>query len=82
MFQAINSRLQPIRDEYKYERVALLIADFRPKIPKLYSKIDDLVKDDMIQSGTDVDMQNLTIEGFASDLLDIYGRRCDRLKLQ
>ena len=29
MFQAINRRTDSDKDEYKYERVCLLIADFR-----------------------------------------------------
>ena len=36
MFQAINNRNSVNKDEYKYERVCLLIVDFRKKEPKLY----------------------------------------------
>jgi len=77
-FQAINSRIEPSGNEYKYERVALLIVDFRPETPVLYSSTEQLIKAGLISVGTDVTMDRLTVDKFASDLLSIYSDRFDR----
>ena len=78
MFQAINSRSAANKDEYKYERVCLLIADFRQKSPKLYNSIEELKKDGLVPKNTDVSLDNLTIQNFASSLLAIYSERFGR----
>lgn len=78
MFQAINNRRATNKDEYKYERVCLLIADFRQKIPKLYKSIELLKRDGLIPKDTSVSLDNLTIENFAKDLLAIYTERFGR----
>src|SRR3989338_6426598 len=75
MFQAINGRRASDRDEYKYERVCLLIADFRQQSPKLYSSIEELKNDNLVPVGTTVNLDNLTINNFAEDLLAIYTDR-------
>lgn len=75
MFQALNKRIDYERDEYKYERVCLLIADFRQESPKLYSDIQELINDGLISRSTQVTLDNLTYDNFASDLLDTYSRR-------
>jgi hypothetical protein len=75
IFQAINNRKSPEGNEYKYERVCLLIVDFREENPKLYSKIEELIKDELVNENTNVNLDDLTIENFASDLLKIYSER-------
>lgn len=75
MFQAINNRDQIKGNEYKYERICLLIADFRKKRPKIYNSIEALKKDNLIPKNTGVTLDNLTIKGFSKDLLDIYVKR-------
>lgn len=75
MFQALNKRIHHGVDEYKYERVCLLIADFRQEPPKLYSDIQDLINDGLISRYTEATLEYLTIENFASDLLDTYSKR-------
>lgn len=75
MFQAINNRLSVNNDEYKYERVCLLIVDFRQETPKLYSSIQELKADNLVPQNTTVKLDNLTIENFALDLLTIYRKR-------
>ena len=75
MFQAINMRRDPGFDEYKYERVCLLIVDFRPKQPRIYHDIKELIKDGLVAKGTKTNMNNLSIVEFADDLLQIYSRR-------
>jgi hypothetical protein len=78
MFHAINGRRATNKDAYKYERVCLLITDFRQKIPKLYSSIEELKKDGLVPINTDVSLENLTIENFTEDLLSIYAERFGR----
>jgi len=75
MFQAINNRRSTDKDEYKYERVCLLIADFRQKNPKFYSSIEELKRDHLIPENTNDTLENLTIENFAENLLEIYKER-------
>lgn len=77
MFQALNKRIDYKVDNYKYERVCLLIADFMQEPPKLYSDIRDLINDDLVSKYTKATLKFLTIENFASDLLDTYSKRFD-----
>ena len=76
-FQAINSRSEPSGNDYKYERVALIIVDFRPETPILYSSTEQLIREGLISVGTDVTMSGLTVDKFASDLLNVYSDRFD-----
>ena len=78
MFQAINDRRSTGKDAYKYERVCLLIADFRQARPKLYGSIEELKKDSLIPKNTSISLENLTIKNFAEDLLTIYTERFGR----
>lgn len=75
MFQAINNRDSIEGNEYKYERVCLLIADFRVKSPKIYSSKQELINDGLIPKDTDISFEKLSIEGFVEDLLAIYSQR-------
>lgn len=75
MFQAINNRLDNDKDGYKYERVCLLIVDFRQKTPKLYETIEDLKKDGLVPQDSTVTLKNLTSNNLAKDLLSIYRNR-------
>lgn len=81
MFQAINQRESAESAESKYERVCLLIVDFRKSTPKLYSSIADLIADEMISDNTDLTLDNLTMDNFAKDLLKIYTSRFGDNKL-
>lgn len=75
MFQAINNRRDTDKDGYKYERVCLMIVDFRQKNPKLYETTDDLINDGLISKDSDVSLENLTSKSLAGDLLSIYRDR-------
>jgi len=73
MFQAINNRRSIGGNEYyKYERVCLLIADFRQKTPKLYNSIKELKRDKLISIKATVSLDALTADHFAENLLDVY----------
>lgn len=75
MFEAINNRRSTNKDKYKYERVCLLIVDFRSKKPKLYSSIKELKKDNLVPQNAKENLDNLNIKDFAKDMLKIYTER-------
>jgi len=75
MFQAINNRLDTDKDGYKYERVCLLIVDFRQENPKLYETIEDLKNDGLVPQDSVVTLNNLTSTNLANDLLSVYRSR-------
>jgi len=75
MFQAINNRRDTDKDGYKYERVCLLIVDFRQEHPKLYETIEDLKRDGLVPQESSVSLENLTSNNLATDLLTIYKNR-------
>ncbi len=75
IFQALNRRIDHTKDEYRYERVCLLIADFRQQSPKLYSDIQELIEDGLVSKGTKATLKHLTFDSFATDLLDTYSQR-------
>lgn len=75
MFQAINNRRDAEKDGYKYERVCLLIVDFRKQNPKLYNTIDELKKDELVPQDSTVTLENLTSNNIAKDLLTVYRSR-------
>lgn len=77
-FQALNNRgVNEKRNEYKYERVCLLIIDFTPEIPKIINDVSDLVKDGLIteKDTKNTSLKGLTIGNFVSDILKIYKDR-------
>lgn len=74
-FQYVNFRDYSLGQEYKYERVCLLIVDFRKEQPKLYSTADELKTDGLISENSTINMDNLSFETFASDLLCTYQSR-------
>lgn len=78
MFLAISNRRDSTVDPYKYERVVLLIVDFRQDAPKLYHTIADLVHDGLLPVDigfSQADMDKISITWFFSDLLGVYGER-------
>ncbi|MEN3190479.1 MAG: hypothetical protein ABDK78_06130 [Atribacterota bacterium] len=75
MFQAINNRRDINKDEYKYERICLLIVDFRQETPKLYNSIEELKNDGLVPQNSTVSLKNLTVKGFTKDLIAIYTER-------
>ena len=75
MFQAINNRRDTDKDGYKYERVCLLIVDFRQENPKLYETIEELKNDGLVPQNSTVTLESLTSNNFANDLLSVYRSR-------
>lgn len=77
MFQAINNRIDYNKDAYKYERVCLLIVDFRQASPILYTNIEDLINDGLVPEDIKPTLEHLTFSNFAKDMLSIYSKRFD-----
>lgn len=75
MFQIINNRFDTETDHYKYERVCLLIVDFRQKNPRLYATIEDLKNDGLVSKDSTLTLEYLTLNNFAKDLLSVYRNR-------
>src|SRR5690606_32221028 len=55
-FQAINGRLDTSKDEYKYERVCLLLVDFAQDPVKIYSNTEDLHRDGLLPRDSEANM--------------------------
>lgn len=74
-FGAINGRNANRGQEYKYERVCLLIVDFSKESPKIYNTDDELINDGLLPKNSTASINPLSFPSFASDLLSIYERR-------
>jgi hypothetical protein len=74
-FQAINGRPDFTREDYKYERVCLLLIDFEKTPAKIYSSNMDLINDGLIDKNTDANMSELSWETFTRNILDTYSTR-------
>ena len=76
-FRELNGRKSFDIDEYKYERVCLLIVDFREDEPKIISSSKDLVdmgwiKEEELETFS---LEGLGIKDFVKDLLFVYEKR-------
>jgi len=74
-FEAINQRISVEGDEYKYERVCLLVVDFRPEIPIIYDTTESLEANGLIAANSRIDFSSLSWKGFAKDLLERHNQR-------
>ncbi len=74
-FDMINLRRSVKDDLYKYERVCLLIVDFRTKNPKIYHNDKDLKKDGLLPHNSRATISRLNFRTFAKDLLKVYSGR-------
>ena len=74
-FQAINGRNDCIKEEYKYERVCLLLVDFRQSPAKIYSYDEDLVADGLIDENSDTSIEELSWHTFTENILASYQAR-------
>lgn len=74
-FQYINNRKNTQKNFYKYESVCLLLVDFRPKSPRIYSTIEELKKDGFVDVNSKLTMEGLEWENFVPNLLRIYRHR-------
>lgn len=74
-FQAINGRLDFTREDYKYERVCLLLVDFEQTPAKIYSSNQELINDGLLDVNSNVSIDELSWETFTDNILDNYNNR-------
>ena len=74
-FQAINGRTDTSKEEYKYERVCLLLVDFEQSPVKIYSTNQDLYDDGLLEEKSDASIDELSWEAFTTNILQIYETR-------
>jgi hypothetical protein len=74
-FEALNNRTSSNSDEYKYERVCLLLVDFSKKQPIVYTSTDDLKRDGLLPPSSPAFIENLVFANFVPNLLGIYQER-------
>lgn len=74
-FGAVNNRSTISGEEYKYERVCLLVVDFSRDVPKIYNTDDDLKADGLLPEHTTASINNMNFPTFANTLMSIYQQR-------
>lgn len=75
-FQAINGRCNVEKKEnYKYERVCLLLVDFEQTPAKIYSTNEELYKDGLLDRNSDASITELSWETFTDNILSVYKAR-------
>ncbi|MCD4695901.1 MAG: hypothetical protein K8S16_06630 [Bacteroidales bacterium] len=74
-FSALNMRSSQRDDDFKYERVAFIIADFSQNPVKIYNTTEELVEDNLLPERSTASINNLNYDGFIEHLLDVYERR-------
>lgn len=74
-FNAINGRNAIMGEEYKYERVCLLIVDFNRDEPKIYNSNDELIDDNLLPINSNASVDKLCFTTFSEDLLKVYEQR-------
>jgi len=74
-FAALNMRSSQRDDDFKYERVALILADFSQTPVKIYRNNSELETDGVLPVNSTADMNNLSYNGFADRLIEVYDKR-------
>lgn len=74
-FNAVNGRNTTIGEEYKYERVCLLIVDFSRDTPIIYNTNAELIADNLLPANTTASIDNMNFPTFAKELIKVYEQR-------
>lgn len=74
-FNAVNNRRVLQGEEYKYERVCLLIVDFSKPQPYIYNTDEELKRDGLLPLDTTASINQMNYPTFTSTLLDVYKER-------
>ena len=76
-FRALNNRKGEEDDDYKYERVCLLIIDFRQNPPKIVDSMQDFIDEGIVDKelAKKFSIEGLDIKNFVSDILAVYKKR-------
>ena len=75
-FNSINRR-KIGEANYKYERCALLIVDFRPEQPILFRNTQELKEIGAVSENFNIEAADLGFDTFVEDLLSVYSDRYD-----
>jgi len=74
-FQSLNNRQTTGRQDYKYERVCLLIVDFNNATPIIYNTTNELKSAGLISQNSTLNIDNMNFPTFVSSLLSTYETR-------
>lgn len=74
-YSALNNRDITKGEEYKYERLCLILADFSQSPVKIYKNDSDLRADNLLPISSIATLNGLEYDTFISDLLNIYQTR-------
>ena len=74
-FQAINGRKDYTKEDYKYEKVCLLIVDFGQTPAKIYNTNEELIEDGLMYPESKANIVALNWESFIPSILNIYNAR-------
>jgi hypothetical protein len=74
-FQAINGRLDYTKQDYKYEKVCLLIVDFSQTPAKIYNINTELIADSLMPADSQANIGELTWDSFTPSILKTYESR-------
>ena len=74
-FSAVNNRRVLQGEEYKYERVCLLIVDFSKDIPVIYNTDDELKAAGLLPENSSASINEMNFPSFAPTLMKLYEER-------
>lgn len=74
-FNAVNNRQSTEGQEYRYERVCLLIVDYSKPTPIIYNTDDELKRDGLLPQYTTATINNMNFPSFIDTLLSTYSYR-------
>ena len=76
-FQAINGRIDSSKEDYKYEKVCLLIVDFSQNPAKIYDSNEELIADGLMSKESHANIVELNWNSFFPSILITYKSRFD-----
>ncbi len=74
-FQAINGRLDFTKEDYKYEKVCLLLVDFSQTPAKIYNTNQELIDDGLMPKDSQASIIELNWDSFTPSILSTYKAR-------
>ena len=74
-FSAVNNRRCLQGEEYKYERVCLLIVDFSKDIPTIYNTDEELKSAGLLPENSTASINEMNFPSFAPTLMRLYEER-------
>lgn len=74
-FSFVNGRTSTRGEEYKYERVCLLIVDFSKRVPAIYSTDNELKAAGLLAEDSEASIDNMNFPSFAPSLITLYEER-------